>query len=211
MKFLIDLHVHTKFSGDSELDPEAAVMQGIKKNLGGIAITEHYSFEASEPAERLQEQYGGSITIFRGVEFSAREGHCLIFGVNTDRLGLGDAPLAEIVRAVSERGGVVIPSHPYRRGHGMGDVVKEVQGICALEGFNGYNMHAYNAKAVKTAESLGLPFTGGSDAHAAEEVGSCYTEFDSPVDRENFIGMLRQGNYRGVDTRKISRFSVFSL
>lgn len=209
MKFLVDLHVHTRFSGDSSLDPEEALIQGIKKSLNAIAFTEHYFYEASEPVERLREAYSGRIRIFRGVEFSALEGHCLIFGVNTDRLGLDDAPLADIVRVVNEKGGVVIPSHPYRRGHGMGDVVKEVAGLCAIEGYNGYNMHAYNAKAVSAAEALGLPYTGGSDAHAPEEVGACYTEFDGSADNGELVGMLRRGHYRGVDTRRVSRFTAF--
>jgi PHP domain-containing protein len=66
-------------------------------------------------------------------------------------------------------------------------------------------MHSYNIKAVEAAELLQLPYTGGSDAHAPREVGSCYTAFDDAVSDENFIGLLKAGRYRGVDVRKISR------
>ncbi len=66
-------------------------------------------------------------------------------------------------------------------------------------------MHAYNVKAIETAKALQLPFTGGSDAHAPAEVGSCYTEFRDSVTYDNFVALLREGNYRGIDTRKISR------
>jgi predicted metal-dependent phosphoesterase TrpH len=201
----IDLHVHSIYSGDNDSDPEECVCKALRLNLDGIAFTEHYSYAASEPVEMLREKYRDRIMIFRGVEFSAAEGHCLIFGVDTDKLFIKHHPAEEIVRVVSHSGGVVIPSHPFRRGTGMGDSLSGLPGICAVEGYNGCNLHNFNAKAIETAEALHLPFTGGSDAHTPEEVGSCYTEFYDAVTRNHFIDALKTGNYRGVDTRKISR------
>jgi len=67
-------------------------------------------------------------------------------------------------------------------------------------------MHALNVRAIEAAGALGLPFTGGSDAHLSEEVGSCYTEFDDVVTSDNFIELLRRGAYRGIDARKVSRW-----
>jgi len=205
-KYKIDLHVHSHESGDNDADPEEVVERAIERGLDGIAFTEHYSYGASEQAERLREKYGRALLIFRGVEFSAREGHCLVFGADTDRLGLKDAPMHEVVRVVNEAGGVVIPSHPYRGGGtGAGDLVLYLAGIAALEGCNGVNLAAMNLKAIETARSLGLPHTGGSDAHEPRDVGSCYTEFEDAVTLTNLVGLLRQGRYRGVDVRKVSR------
>src|SRR5208283_3691088 len=82
----IDIHVHSRNSGDSDADPEELILRAINNGLHGIAFTEHYSFEASEPVEILRERYEHEIMVFRGVEFSAAEGHCLVFGVNTDNL-----------------------------------------------------------------------------------------------------------------------------
>jgi predicted metal-dependent phosphoesterase TrpH len=210
MEFMkIDLHVHSANSGDNATDPEEVIIQAIERGLDGIAFTEHYFYEASEETEALREKYGSSIMIFRGVEFSAEEGHCLVFGVNTDRLSARYAPVSDLVRMVNEHGGVVIPSHPFRRVNSLGDAVKKVEGICAVEGYNGCNMHPFNKKAVETAQALNLPFTGGSDAHAAGEVGSCYTDFSDIVTYDNFILLLKKGVYRGVDTRKISMMWPF--
>jgi hypothetical protein len=205
MKFKIDLHVHTRNSGDNDADPEEVVEQAIERGLDGLVFTEHYSYEASQEAERLKEKYENTIMLLRGVEFSAQEGHCLIFGVNTDRLAIKYAPVRDVVRIVSERGGVVIPSHPYRGGNSVGDLIFDLPGIAAVEGCNGVNMHAMNVKAIQAAERLRLPYTGGSDAHEPREVGFCYTEFDDEVTPENFVALIRAGNYRGVDTRKVSR------
>lgn len=57
----------------------------------------------------------------------------------------------------------------------------------------------------RKARELNLPFTGGSDAHAPEEVGLCYTMFSDRVSYDNFLDLLRKGEYHGVDARKISR------
>jgi predicted metal-dependent phosphoesterase TrpH len=207
MKFKIDLHVHSIYSTDNDADPEETIIRAVERGLHGIAFTEHYYYGASEPVEALKDKYKDSIMIFRGVEFSTAEGHCLIFGADTDKLGIRYAPLADVVRFVSKAGGVVIPSHPYRPGTSLGDLVLSVKGITGLEGCNGANMHAYNVKAIDAAKVLKLPYTGGSDAHAPEEVGSCYTEFEEAVTYVNFIDLLRAGNYRGIDTRKISKMT----
>jgi len=209
MKFKIDLHVHSKFSGDNDSEPEEAVRHAIQSKLDGIAFTEHYSYEISKYAEKLREQYKERIRVFRGVEFSSLEGHCLVFGVNTDSLSIKNASVEELVQKVNEKGGVVIPSHPFRGNNSMGERIMQVNGFCALEGYNGYSHHSQNKKAVRAADELRLPYTGGSDAHAPREVGSCYTEFDSEVTHGNFIDMLKAGNYLGVDIRKISRIWPF--
>ncbi len=205
MGYRIDLHVHTFHSGDNDADPEEIVERAVEAGLHGLAFTEHYSYEASGYADGLKEKYGAAILILRGVEFSAAEGHCLIFGVNTDRLAIKHAPIEEVIRVVSEAGGVVIPSHPFRGGNSVGDLLLDLPGITAVEGCNGVNMHPMNIRAIETAGRLRLPYTGGSDAHEPREVGSCYTAFEEKVTEENFIDRLRLGKYRGVDTRKISR------
>ena len=211
MKNKIDLHVHSKYSGDNDAEPEETIIRAIERGLHGIAFTEHYSYAASEHAEILKEKYRDSILILRGVEFSASEGHCLIFGVDTDKLSMKYAPIKEVISYVQAAGGVVIPSHPYRTVNSLGDLVRSVGNICALEGYNGCNMQPYNEKAIESALMLKLPYTGGSDAHQPSEVGSCYTEFEDTVTASNFIEMLKAGRYRGVDTRKISRMTIKSL
>lgn len=204
--FKVDLHIHSKYSEDNDSEPEEIVIRAIEAGLNGIAFTEHYSYEASDFVEGLRKKFS-SIEILRGVEFSSSEGHCLIFGVNTDRLSLRGLPLIDIIRFVNEAGGVLIPSHPYRGINSMGDTIRRIRGFSAIEGFNGLNMHHLNLKAIEAAKALNLPYTGGSDAHRPWDVGSCYTEFQESVTEDNIVKVLKSGNYRGVDTRKISRLS----
>jgi predicted metal-dependent phosphoesterase TrpH len=205
VSFRIDLHVHSFLSGDNLADPEECIVQAIERGLQGLAFTEHYSYEVSAPIERLAERYKNRILVVRGVEFSAAEGHCLVFGVDTDRLCHPYAPAEELVREVSRAGGVVIPSHPYRAGSGLGDRILALPGFAAVEGHNGCNHHTFNQRAVQAAQRLGLPVTGGSDAHRPAEVGSCYTAFPQRVTAENLVTLLKAGRYEAVDTRKVSR------
>lgn len=209
MKFNIDLHIHTKYSGDTSSEPEDVVIHALDANLYGIAFTEHYSYEASEYVDELRGKYGKDILIFRGVEFSAEDGHCLVFGVDTDRAGIRNASMKDVIRVVNEKGGVVIPTHPFRGGYSIGEKTKELEGICAIEGYNGYSHYSQNKKAVEMAEEMGLPYIGGSDSHSAHEVGLCYTEFNTEVTYENFVEVLKAGDYTGVDTRKVSKVWPF--
>ena len=201
MKFKVDLHVHSLYSEDNCADPEEMVLRAIELKLDGLAFTEHYSYSASGYVRTLKEKYGGLLRIFRGVEFSAAEGHCLIFGADTDTLLSKHMPVEEVCRIVNKAGGVVIPSHPYRKGTSLGDLILTVQGICAVEGLNGCNMPSFNAQAMEAAKKRNLPYTGGSDAHSPGEVGSCYTEFEDEVTNDNFLHLLREGRYQGIDTR----------
>ncbi|MGD0283131.1 MAG: PHP domain-containing protein [Dissulfurispiraceae bacterium] len=205
MGFNIDIHVHSRASGDSDADPEELILQAIKIGLHGIAFTEHCSYRASEPVEFLREKYRNKVLVFRGVEFSAAEGHCLIFGMDTDEILSAYSPITEISLTVNRFGGIVIASHPYRGINSIGDAVKKTNGLCAIEGHNGCNLHSLNMKAVKAATALCLPYTGGSDAHDSHGVGLCYTEFHDKVTPDNFIDLLKEGNYSGIDTRKVSK------
>lgn len=204
MGFRLDLHIHTYESGDNDSDPQEVVAHAIDQGLHGIAFTEHSSFEASDYAGVLREKYSSSLLILRGVEFSATEGHVLVYGVNTDRLSLWGAPVQELISAVTKEGGVIVPAHPFRGGSGMGGLLHKLSGITAVEGYNGCNLHAMNVKALEAAHELGLPYIGGSDAHSPQEVGKCYTEFEDVVTEENFLDSLREGRFHGVDQRKIS-------
>jgi predicted metal-dependent phosphoesterase TrpH len=202
--FLVDLHVHSAASGDNDADPDQLVAAAIGRGLDGLAFTEHDSWAASAFVDRLRERHRGRILLLRGVEISAAEGHCLVFGVDTDRLRLGGARVRDLVRAVAAAGGAVVPSHPFRPGSGIGELVREPGAFTALEGCNGANLRAMNERALGAARALGLPTTGGSDAHAPREVGSCRTVFEERVTPESFLAALRAGRYRGEDTRRAS-------
>ncbi|MFA5577200.1 MAG: PHP domain-containing protein [Tissierellaceae bacterium] len=84
MKF--DLHVHTNHS-DGLFSPEEVVDLAVEKNLNGIAITDHDTITAIEPAIIHGKNYEG-FTVIPGIEFSSthlrEEIHILGYFINVN-------------------------------------------------------------------------------------------------------------------------------
>jgi hypothetical protein len=53
-------------------------------------------------------------------------------------------------------------------------------------------------------EKLGLPGTGGSDAHQVHEIGACLTLFENEVrNEEDLIREIRAGRIRAMENPKL--------
>src|ERR1051326_8337618 len=137
---IIDLHVHTIYSGDSLIAPEDLIEHAIELGLDGVCVTEHNSYKASETAAEFAE--GTPLKVFRGVEASTDLGHLLIYGINEEQWqryeGRQPIPAQELVDYVRACGGVCVPAHPFRfRSPGIGEKIETLVGIFAIEGYNG--------------------------------------------------------------------------
>lgn len=79
----IDLHTHTTYS-DGTFSPNELINHALEKNLKAIAITDHDTTEAIEPA--LKYSKGKNIEIISGVEFSTdyKENEIHILGLFID-------------------------------------------------------------------------------------------------------------------------------
>jgi predicted metal-dependent phosphoesterase TrpH len=209
---LVDLHVHTNLSADSNVVAEQ-YLEAIAKHptrLGAICFTEHRLFPDDAEIERkyaeLAERFG--VHIFKGVEADTNLGHLLIFGVTRElrrRFDLDSRMLrAELVmEVVHGEGGIAIPAHPFRdSGYGArldGLLAKVGLALSAIEAINGQNSHEQNAEAIAMAEKLGLTPLAGSDAHfcTANWFLTCATEIDREVSTvEELCAELRAGRAR---------------
>src|SRR6202012_4968107 len=85
---LVDLHVHTKLSSDSNVAPEQYLAAAAERTprLGAICFTEHRLLpedaEHDRTYDELAERFG--VHIFKGVEADTKLGHLLIFGINKE-------------------------------------------------------------------------------------------------------------------------------
>jgi predicted metal-dependent phosphoesterase TrpH len=169
----IDMHVHSSASPDSRLTLDEAVSQAKRVGLHGLAITDHNLLWGSPVPGRVVEVSG--ITILPGIEVSTREGHLLAYFVS--QAPAPHQPLVDTLREVHAAGGLAILPHPYRLFHGaahqLGSLRLPLEGVEVL---NGHTSATRNRRAKEWAKERGLRFFGGSDAHAPQEVGSCYTE-----------------------------------
>jgi len=212
MGMLVDLHVHTKLSSDSNVAPEQ-YLYAIAKNaiaLGAICFTEHRLFPSDDEIDRmyaeLSERFG--VHIFKGVEADTNLGHLLIYGVTREirrRFDLDSRLLRaeHVIEVVHGEGGIAIPAHPFRdSGYGvrLDDLLAKVgPALSAIEAVNGQNSSDQNAEAMAMAEKLGLTPLGGSDAHfsTANWFLTCATELERAVGTvEELCAELRAGRAR---------------
>ena len=199
----IDTHCHTKYSYDNWLEPLDLIRRAKFLGLDGVCITEHYSYEASEPVERIGRDEG--LLILRGVEIATDKGHLLAYGVEDDGWNIWGRdsylPLEEVIARINELGGICAPAHPFRN-VGLASLMEdllELKDIAAVESHNGVNAESDNDLAISASKHLELPTLGGSDCHKTVAVGRCATEFLLPVhDMASFIAAVKSGACRGA-------------
>ena len=199
----IDTHCHTKYSYDNWLEPLDLIRRAKLLGIGAVCITEHYSFEISEPVEQIGRDEG--LLVLRGVEISTNRGHLLAYGVEDDGWNSWGRdnylPLDEVIARINALGGICVPAHPFRE-VGLASLLKgifDLDGIAAVESHNGNNSEDDNQLAMLAAVRMDLPMLGGSDCHKTAAVGRCATEFvDSITCMADFIAAVRGGRCRGA-------------
>ena len=194
MRLRIDLHVHTRDSLDSHISLDDADRRCLEEDLDGFAVTNH-DFFSDIPSSWLKKT---DLVILRGMEVSARGAHILALDINEEvEMGLG---IPETVEKIHEQGGLAIIAHPYsvlRTWVNRREI--EAAGFDLVEVANAYQF-PYGwmlERNIRLAEELGLPQTGGSDAHIPRTVGRAYTVLEvDERSEEGVLEALRKGKTR---------------
>ncbi|MBW2656797.1 MAG: PHP domain-containing protein [Deltaproteobacteria bacterium] len=203
----IDLHLHTSpLSACSYIDPQELIQEARRLQLDGICLTEHQVVWDPDEVDKLAAEAG--ISIFRGNEFTTNQGDILVFGFYEDIKEL--LIIQELREKVTAADGYMIVAHPFRgfKTFGIGQLQLTVEQACkrkvlefvdAVEIGNGKLSPEENNMARKVAEKLGLPGTGGSDAHRVDEVGTWVTVFEKEIESEiELVQELHAGRFRAV-------------
>lgn len=191
---IFDMHIHqSRHSADSKLDIYEGIEYAKSVGLDGICITDHDNIGLRGLAKELSDYSG--IQVIVGVEIYSLDGDILCFGIDEmpkERLSAQDT-----IDFVTARGGICVAAHPYRDNRrGLEDVLYEVKGLTAIEGYNGRTKLENNHRAVSLAKALKLPITGSSDAHTVGEIGNYVTQFENPIDSEaTFIKEMKAGRF----------------
>jgi hypothetical protein len=200
----IDLHVHTRFSRDAIngfLDINSACK---RLGLDGYAVCDHDTIEGL----RLSESEG--FVVVPGLEVSALGAHVLCLDpVEVVQSGLS---IVETVEKIHAQGATAVLAHPRALPRSFISLKGAVKaGFDAVEVANTAQIPfglvmSWNRDL---ARKLGLPETGGSDAHFPETIGRSYTVVESDSrDPEDVIKAIRMGRTRvfGAGTRIDERF-----
>jgi predicted metal-dependent phosphoesterase TrpH len=185
------------------MTPAELVIRAKHLGFNGICITDHDQVWDREFIERLAVQ--NDFLVIGGVEVRTDCGEILVFGLHQSVLKVYEA--AQLRDMVDRAGGVMIAAHPLR-----GDFVRLTskvttdtfisrpifQFVDAVEVENGLSGMEEVDVALGVASRLGLPGTGGSDAHAILAVGSCYTAFEREIAcEEDLIREIKAGRCWG--------------
>jgi len=176
LRLRIDLHVHTVYSRDSLIEIEDLVPRCRAEGLDGLAVTDHGTLEGGwRAAERCRE-----IVVIPGMEVETPSGH--ILALNVERPVEEGLSFVEAVERIHELGGLAVVAHPISLLRPLLDVdVLRASRPDALEVVNAASFpHSWMARINRAlAMKLGLPMTGGSDAHIPQAIGRAYTVIDS--------------------------------
>ncbi len=208
---VIDLHVHSSpASPCSSIPVERLIEEARAIGLDGICLTDHNHVWDPAEVEGLRKKHG--FLILRGNEITTDQGDILVLGLDEDIQGV--IKLEELREKVLRAGAFMIAAHPFRGfltfGIGYLGLTPEkarerplFQGVDAVEVLNSRVSEKENRFAAQVAEGLGLPLTGGSDAHQAGEVGRYATRFSDPIRNEGeLIAALKKGRFSPVVFRE---------
>lgn len=159
----VDLHVHTKFSRDSRSDPQKIIARAKMLGLGGIAITDHDTWDGAKHVRKLDRE---GLLIIPGAELKTDRGDVLALFVEE---GFVARTFEEALDAIRARDGVCIVPHPASSPRMRDEDLLMADGV---EVFNSTCSAASNARALGIAQRLHRPGFASSDAHMVFEVGN---------------------------------------
>ena len=192
----LDLHIHTRYSGDG-INPPWLIMKILRKRgLDGLAVTDHNtvrgwkSMQESARRSGLFLILGEEIKVYREGKLS---GEVIGLFLN-EGIRRGDA--LEVIDKIRQQGGIVVIAHPFDSKKGFRNLDSFAGKIDAVEAFNSrLPSSAINDAAFAFAKRTGVGMTGGSDAHAPWEVGNAWTAAEAS-DLEEFRKALKTGKTR---------------
>lgn len=217
------MHVHTLgMSADSELKPGDLPAIALAAGLTGVNLAEH---DKVWPRDRQRGYADGSdLFVNFGMEVSTDLGHMIAIGLPEY---VGGIRRAEKLREEIDRvGGFLIVAHPFRytldpatvNGRANEPILSVEQAaelpvfqiVHAIEVANACNTLAENEFAASVARLVGLPTTGGSDAHSHAGVGHFATGFAEAIqDERDLLGQLHAGTMEAVHRTPSGRLVRF--
>ena len=207
---VIDLHVHTSPASPCSSAPVDQLIQEAKRiRLDGICLTDHNHVWAPDEVADLKQNH--NFLILRGNEITTDQGDVVVFGLEREIRGI--VRLEELREEVLKVRGFMIVAHPFRGflTFGVGKLGLTPQKamerplfrlVDAVEVMNSKVTEKENRFAAEVAAGLGLPATGGSDAHEVSEVGIYATQFSHVIkDEKDLIEALKDGDYSPIAFR----------
>jgi predicted metal-dependent phosphoesterase TrpH len=194
-----DLHIHSKYSMDSQTSLEDIVARCQELGITCIAIADHGTAEGA-----LEMQKIAPFKVIVAEEVMTTEGEIMGMFLKETIVSKADARLtpAEAVKRIHEQGGLVNIPHPFETIRGsalkekaLNEIVKDID---LVEVLNSRSLFPRNSnKARDFAVKHGIPGGAGSDAHEVKQIGNAYIEIDDFNTKEEFVRAVARGRIMG--------------
>ena len=169
-----DLHIHSKYSYDSLMEPRKILKLCKKKGYDVISITDHNSIKGSLEAKKYEKEFG--IKVLVGNEILTDVGDITGLNLNEE---IKSRNWTEVLEEIKEQDGISILPHPSRGHKNIENIANKVD---LIEIWNSRSKREDNEKASNLAVKLKKPSVIGSDAHVYSEIGNAIMVFDDILD-----------------------------
>ncbi len=170
---LIDMHLHIEGRSQCSVLPVQELYGALSPKLDAICITDH------EIIQKIRYLHLQDYKVFYGVELWSDSGDILAYGIR-NILPSKDLRAEHIIDFIHHHGGVAVAAHPFSTRHNAFHESVYDYNFDAIE-INGAIGKRENELARQAAESLGIPLTGGSDAHSISQLNSVATKFEEEI------------------------------
>ena len=196
----VDLHMHTKFSGDAQLSPKIIVNElHAHPFIKGVAITDHNTLQGYFQVRRLAEPHE-DLAVIPGIELATPDGEIILLGA--EEMPKYPWIVDAVVDFANEKAALIVIPHPFREIGGLGDSAEKIQAH-AIEVINPSATPEENKMAKELAEKRNLPGVAGSDAHVLSQMWAAYTEVEAESNVEGILKAIKRGRVKPVASTKI--------
>jgi predicted metal-dependent phosphoesterase TrpH len=191
---IFDPHIHSKYSGDSAIEPAIILKVAKKMGLDGLAVTDHLTIKGGIETRKMNLDPDFYVIVGSEVETNNKEDLIGLF--LTEDIKSRDTE--DIITEIKAQGGVVFWAHPFRFGKNLlhSDAIKQLD---LIEGFNSKTSASRNILAQQLALKHDKSVIGASDAHQAFEIGNGKT-FVHDTGFDNTKEALASGKTQIVDS-----------
>jgi predicted metal-dependent phosphoesterase TrpH len=188
-----DMHVHSRYSGDS-LNYPAEIVTSYRKTGILPLVCDHNTTAGSTVVCHEIRDLDSLIPVILAEEIMTAEGE--IIGLFLSDMVPPYLSAAETIEIVHEQGGLVLVPHPFcsfrtssaLRRDTLVDVIRDID---IIEGFNARTLRdEENSAAREFASQQGKPFSVGSDSHLPQDLGRFWLELEPFVTPEELMRSL---------------------
>ena len=160
---IYDLHVHSKYSHDSVLEPKTILKIAKKREMDGVAVTDHNTIKGGLETLKLNKDKDFQVIV--GAEIRTEYGDIVGLFLDDD---IANRRFEDTIEEIKKQGGLSVLAHPFRRHQPSEKMLNQVD---LVEAFNARSQEYCNAGALALSKKHNLSIVGGSDAHLSFEIG----------------------------------------